>query len=48
MTDVSYGVEANYSKGIVIREDCDGRLIWFSQCHAIRGALESKENTKMR
>lgn len=43
MTGISYRVEANNSKGIVIGQDGDGCFIWFSQCNAIRGALESRD-----
>lgn len=45
MTGLSYWVEGNNPKGIVIGQDGDGCLVWWSQRHTIRGALESREGS---
>lgn len=41
--NVSYRVEGNYSKGIVIGQDCDGCFVWCSKGDTIRGALKCRE-----
>lgn len=41
---ISYRVEGNDSKGVVIGQDGDGCLVWCSQFHAIGGALDSVKN----
>lgn len=42
--NVSYWVEGNYSKGIVIGQDCDGCFVRCSKGDTIRGALKRREN----
>lgn len=46
MVNVSYGVEGNDSKGVVIGQDCDGGFVWCSKGDTVGGALQGREKGK--